>query len=191
MLMPVFKNAFIIISIWFSLTILINSSEAYSQESEFFPPKLVSEIENQYSWFDFDVWDDNVFVTWTDHFRSAKEVHWMGSDEVFFNRLGNNESNFENPRFMGNTNAFESGHLGIPGVSTSNNYVYVLWTEEEWSVDKNNLRLMISDDYGKTFGTPQSLPDKEDKREAKFVEKYGADKSKWSEDVWDEYEYGD
>jgi len=27
--------------------------------------------------------------------------------------------------------------------------------------------------------------------EAKFIEKHGADKSKWSEDVWDEYEYGD
>ena len=32
---------------------------------------------------------------------------------------------------------------------------------------------------------------KEDKREAKFMEKYGADKSKWSDDTWDEYEYGD
>jgi len=32
---------------------------------------------------------------------------------------------------------------------------------------------------------------KENEREAKFIEKYGADKSKWSDDVWDEYEYGD
>ena len=31
---------------------------------------------------------------------------------------------------------------------------------------------------------------KEDSREAKFIEKYGADKSKWSDDAWDEYEYG-
>jgi len=30
---------------------------------------------------------------------------------------------------------------------------------------------------------------KEDEREAKFIEKYGPDKSKWSDDVWDEYEY--
>ena len=32
---------------------------------------------------------------------------------------------------------------------------------------------------------------KEDAREAKFIEKYGIDKSKWSDDVWDEYEYGE
>ena len=32
---------------------------------------------------------------------------------------------------------------------------------------------------------------KEDEHEAKFIEKYGADKSKWSNDVWDEYEYGE
>jgi len=32
---------------------------------------------------------------------------------------------------------------------------------------------------------------KEDKREAKFIEKYGADKAKWSDDVWEEYEYGE
>jgi len=32
---------------------------------------------------------------------------------------------------------------------------------------------------------------KEDAHEAKFIEKYGADKSKWSDDVWDEYEYGE
>lgn len=32
---------------------------------------------------------------------------------------------------------------------------------------------------------------KEDAREAKFIEKYGADRSKWSDDIWDEYEYGD
>jgi len=30
-----------------------------------------------------------------------------------------------------------------------------------------------------------------DKREAKFMEKYGTDKAKWSDDVWEEYEYGD
>lgn len=32
---------------------------------------------------------------------------------------------------------------------------------------------------------------KADKREAKFMEKYGIDKTKWSDDTWDEYEYGD
>jgi len=32
---------------------------------------------------------------------------------------------------------------------------------------------------------------KEDVKEAKFVEKHGVDKSKWSDDVWDEYEYGE
>lgn len=32
---------------------------------------------------------------------------------------------------------------------------------------------------------------KENEHEAKFIEKYGADKSKWSDDVWDEYEYDD
>jgi len=32
---------------------------------------------------------------------------------------------------------------------------------------------------------------KEDEHEAKFIEKYGVDKSKWSDDVWDEYEYGE
>lgn len=26
---------------------------------------------------------------------------------------------------------------------------------------------------------------------AKSIEKYGIDKSKWSDDVWDDYEYGD
>ena len=30
---------------------------------------------------------------------------------------------------------------------------------------------------------------KADKREAKFFEKYGTDKSKRSDDVWDDYEY--
>jgi hypothetical protein len=29
---------------------------------------------------------------------------------------------------------------------------------------------------------------KENKRETKFIEKYRSDKSKWSDDVWDEYE---
>ena len=32
---------------------------------------------------------------------------------------------------------------------------------------------------------------KADKREAKFMEKYGTDKAKWSDDAWEEYEYGD
>ena len=32
---------------------------------------------------------------------------------------------------------------------------------------------------------------KEDAREAEFIEKYGIDKSKWSDDVWEEYEYGE
>ena len=33
--------------------------------------------------------------------------------------------------------------------------------------------------------------DKDNKRESKFLEKYGTDKAKWSDDVWNEYEYGD
>lgn len=32
--------------------------------------------------------------------------------------------------------------------------------------------------------------EKADKREAKFMEKYGTDKAKWSDDTWEEYEYG-
>ena len=30
-----------------------------------------------------------------------------------------------------------------------------------------------------------------EKREAKFLEKYGTDRSKWSDEVWEKYEYGD
>lgn len=30
---------------------------------------------------------------------------------------------------------------------------------------------------------------KADQREARFMEKYGTDKAKWSDDIWDEYEY--
>lgn len=30
-----------------------------------------------------------------------------------------------------------------------------------------------------------------EKREAKFVEKYGTDMSKWTAEVWEEYKYGD
>lgn len=33
--------------------------------------------------------------------------------------------------------------------------------------------------------------EKADKREADFMEKYGTDKAKWSDDTWEEYEYGD
>jgi len=32
---------------------------------------------------------------------------------------------------------------------------------------------------------------KADQREAQFLEKYGSDKAEWSNDVWEEYEYGD
>ena len=32
---------------------------------------------------------------------------------------------------------------------------------------------------------------KEDKQEVKFIEKYGIERSKWSDAVWEEYEYGD
>jgi len=37
----------------------------------------------------------------------------------------------------------------------------------------------------------QEMEEKMKRREAKFLEKYGADRSKWSADVWVEYEYGD
>jgi len=32
--------------------------------------------------------------------------------------------------------------------------------------------------------------EKADKRESKFMQKYGTDKAKWSDDTWEEYEYG-
>ena len=36
----------------------------------------------------------------------------------------------------------------------------------------------------------QEIEEKVEKREAKFMEKYGTDRSKWSDDVWDEFENG-
>lgn len=37
----------------------------------------------------------------------------------------------------------------------------------------------------------QEKTKREDARESKFIEKYGVDKAKWSDEVWNEYEYGD
>jgi len=37
----------------------------------------------------------------------------------------------------------------------------------------------------------QEMEEKAEKREAKFTEKYGTDRSKWSDEVWEKYEYGD
>ena len=37
----------------------------------------------------------------------------------------------------------------------------------------------------------QEIQEEMEKREAQFMKKYGTDKSKWSDDVWEEYEYGD
>ena len=37
----------------------------------------------------------------------------------------------------------------------------------------------------------QEIEEKAEKREAKFMEKYGTDRSKWSDEVWEKYEYGD
>ena len=36
----------------------------------------------------------------------------------------------------------------------------------------------------------QEVEEEMERREPKFLEKYGNDRSKWSEDVWDEYDYG-
>jgi len=37
----------------------------------------------------------------------------------------------------------------------------------------------------------QEMEEKMEKREAEFLEKYGTDRSKWSADVWEKYEYGE
>jgi hypothetical protein len=37
----------------------------------------------------------------------------------------------------------------------------------------------------------QEIEEKMEKRESDFMEKYGIDRSKWSDDVWEKYEYGD
>jgi len=37
----------------------------------------------------------------------------------------------------------------------------------------------------------QEIEEKAEKREAKFMEKYGTDRSKWSDEVWGEFENGD
>jgi len=48
-------------------------------------------------------------------------------------------------------------------------------TEELEQLDKKSLK----------------IEEKMEQRETQFMEKYGSDRSKWFDDVWDEYEYGD
>jgi len=37
----------------------------------------------------------------------------------------------------------------------------------------------------------QEIEEEMERRETKFLEKYGADRSKWSAEIWEEYEYSD
>jgi hypothetical protein len=37
----------------------------------------------------------------------------------------------------------------------------------------------------------QEIEEKMEKRESQFMKKYGTDRSKWSDDIWDKYEYDD
>jgi len=73
------------------------------------------------------------------------------------------------------------------GLSVCTNYMMAEYSLQMFA----EMRGYVTEELEQLDKKSQEIEEKAEKRESQFMEKYGTDRSKWSDEVWEEFENGD
>jgi hypothetical protein len=73
------------------------------------------------------------------------------------------------------------------GLSVCTNYIMAGYSFQMFA----EMRGYATEELEQLDKKSQEIEEKAEKRESQFMEKYGTDRSKWSDEVWEEFENGD